>query len=237
MTVQTSPLFNSPDTLNQVVFFLKPESSVAFADTCKDARQVVSNFWEREGVSKEWKYCLLSPIHIEGKLSPQFKDLTYKLPYLLSSNGMTFQDKDGALRNAKCVYNWQTSTLFLRVISKDLVEMYAITPCFSSTTVFTVEKEVIANKDYYSTRMSFSSLNRNIWGSKHAIDGNYFSELENATPLKIDPPKSDVTELQTQLALSERFDRENSHAKKFGTESSFLPSWEEVKEIITNIFN
>lgn len=243
MTIQTSLLFNSTDTLNNVLIFLTPESCGAFADTCKEAHKIVLDFWQQEGVlKKECKYCLLSPIRIQGKLFPEFKGLTFKLPHLLSSRGMIYQGKDGVIKNAKCVYNWNTSTFYLRVLSEDITEFFAITPCSSSPKNFTIQKEVISSNDHYSTKMSIPSLDRNVWRSKHAVENNYFLELENATPLRVSQLIPSMTQAQILPNIAEKFDQENSYAQKFGSESSFfpslpdLPTWEEVKEKMGGLF-
>ena len=119
MTIQNSLLFTTlpPEILHDTLsFFLKPNETVSFADTCKKALQVISDLWLKKGITpEELKYCLSSSIYAKTTF-PLVNKLTSQLPYLLSSRGLSYKtidlNDDGTenhiFKNIKFVFNSTT---------------------------------------------------------------------------------------------------------------------------------
>lgn len=161
MTVQSSQLFFLPvDLLRYTFSLLGPLERGLFAETCRDAHQIISNLWneastlwaQRGYPEKEMKHCFLTPIVIQKKIPILFDKITSVLPYLLSSSGMTFRDLTGNLINAKCVYNLTTSALFFRICSMDKIQIEAIVPCIDSESDF----EEVFNKPFSMNANSYA---------------------------------------------------------------------------------
>lgn len=211
MTIQNSILFDPSisDVMKNMVFLPCPEASVRFADTCKEAHKIVSQFWEQQGfLRKEMKYCILSPLRMQENISPEFDYLASKLPRLLSAEGVTYKDKDGSLKNAKCVYNWKSGELCLRVISKSRVEVFILTKgnCFNNKTGY-----YSSLFDWYTFSNPCPTVNREIWDSCDKKNGSsYFSELADAVPLKTDEIIfPNINKIEADFCLHNIFNREN----------------------------
>mgnify|MGYP001445109180 CR=1 FL=1 len=210
MTIQNSILLD-PRFKNEIkheVFLPYPEASIRVADTCKEAYRMVSDFWEQNGLTKgEFRYCILSPIAIHTPFSSQFDCLASKFPFLFSSGGMTYKGQDGIEKNAKCIYRRNASKLFLRVISKDKVEIIALE---KRGNAFILEKGAyVSTYDWDIHKEPLPSLDQNVWDSHNPKDKtNYFLELQNATPLVANGiiPNVDPAE---EFPLSKEFNEEN----------------------------
>ena len=105
------------DVLNYCLTFLHPIEQELFGETCQVAKNIITNLWIKNGCFKEMKYCLLSTRRIKVYFPSHFDKLTFQFPYLLSSNGLTYQTKEGTVKNAMCAFNWNSSALFSYVCS------------------------------------------------------------------------------------------------------------------------
>ena len=231
------------DTGNIVVFFLNPEDAERFSRTCKRAFQIVSNFWNQKGVLQgEFKHCLLAPVQIHNELSPVFDDLTFKLPLLLSSQGMTYKDENGAVKNAKCVYNWENSTLYFRILSNEKDELIMVKPNFlkgsKKAENYTIAVEVIAHdgSQHFAKKSILPSLDYN---SLQAISGVFFQIL-NADPIVSDdlsslPPITTTDKFSSSIV--EGYIRENAKPRKFQSEPPLFPSLTEIIDGAKKLFN
>src|SRR5258708_6986317 len=98
LTTQNSLLLNelTPDVIHYCLNFLNVFEQKIFSETCHKAEQVISELWKSIGIPfKEMKSCLLSTKQITTTFPHQLDNLVFQLPYLLSSNGLTYTTKEG----------------------------------------------------------------------------------------------------------------------------------------------
>ena len=126
MTVQNSQLFKFNMLPLDVLYCTLQDVCLldiqSFANTCKDAHRIISQFWSKKGfgfLKKEVQYCLSTSKCIQINFPILFDKASSQLPYLLSSKGLTFQNESGVLMNAKCVFNSNTSTFTFRLIDEN----------------------------------------------------------------------------------------------------------------------
>lgn len=144
MSIQNAPLLTMlpSDIHYHCLTLLHPSEQELFGATCHAAKAIITNLWKKNGNVKEMKYCLLSTRRIKANFPCQFDTMTFQLPYLLLSSGLTYQTKEGVVRNAKCVFNWKTSALFFCSRSNDQVQLAGIVPIIN-------EKSASTFNDYF----------------------------------------------------------------------------------------
>src|SRR3990167_6493108 len=197
MSIQNSPLFNRlpRDLLYHCLTSLDPCEQILFSETCHIAEQVITQLWARICSSfKETRYCLLSTTRIIRNFPHQFDNLAPQFPYLLSSNGLTYQNEEGIIRNVKCIFNWKSSALYFHTRSKDMIQVVAIVPGFDDESIsnfndFYYRPFSISSDSYFWNISTFDSLpntNRSITTLIQSMSfaDSMFSELTKAKPLQ-----------------------------------------------------
>lgn len=191
------------DLLYQMFNYLDSNEKVSLAETCKSLFNKVSDFYNKNNLINETKYCFLSPRTKHFLFSPVFMEyfspfnkLVSKLPCLLSSKGVNFRSRDGELKNASIRFNRDASEFFFICYSKDEYQITFIEPTkwLSLNAIFLNENYIdiysYTVDPYNETLNAQGSISKKYqWSIQPFV--KYYEELVSTEPIYLQSPIMD----------------------------------------------